>query len=703
VHRLAFLLLLALGCATAPAAKAPPGPQPPVARREPTVTTLHGQTRTDDYAWLRRKGAPDVEAYLRAETEYASAVMRETEPLQDRLYREALARLQQTDLEVPYLRRGYWYYSRTEEGKQYPLRCRKRGSLDAPEQILLDLNALAAGRKFLGLGGTEVSDDGRLLAYSTDDTGFRVHVLQVKDLDTGAVLPDRIERVDSFAWAADGRTLFYVTEDDAKRPSRLWRHALGTPASADVLLYEEKDERFNVGVARTRSLAYLVVQVQSKTASEVLVLRADEPLGRFRQVAPRRPETEYDVDHRGDRFWIRTNDRGRNFRLVSAPVSEPGPSSWREEVPHREDVMLEGVEAFAGHLVLVERRDGLPRFTALDPATGQRTVLDFGEPAYSAFPRDNAEFETATFRYSFQSLVTPPSVYDWSVSSGERRLLKREPVPGGYDPARYRQERLQARAPDGTRVPISLVRRSDLPPGPRPLLLAGYGSYGFPYPVTFDRSRVSLLDRGVVFAVAHVRGGGEMGKRWHDDGRMLRKANTFTDFVACTEFLEREGITAPDRLAITGGSAGGLLVGAVLNMRPDLFRAAVALVPFVDVVNTMLDESLPLTVTEFEEWGNPKVREQYEYIRSYSPYDNVGAHAYPALLVKSAYNDSQVMYFEPAKWVARLRATRQGASPILLHMDMDPAGHGGKSGRLERLREQALVNAFVLWQLGIRD
>ncbi len=703
MRKTSLSLALALGCATAPVTRAPGGPQPPVAPREPTPVAVHGQARTDDYAWLRRKGSPEVEAYLRAENDYASAVLRETEPLQERLYREALSRIQQTDLGVPYLRRGWWYYSRTEEGKQYPIQCRKKGSLEAPENVILDLNVVAAGRKFLGLGGMAVSDDGRWLAYSTDETGFRVHTLQVKDLDDGSLLAERLDRVSSFAWAADDRTLLYVTEDDAKRPYRVWRHVRGTAPASDVLLYEEKDERFTVEVSRTRSGGFLAVDVHSKTTSEVWVLRADDPGGRPRVVAARRPGVEYDLDHRGDRFWIRVNDTGRNFRLVSAPVSVPGPGSWQEAIPHRDEVMLEGVEAFAGHLVLVERRDGLPRLAAWDPTNGRRTELDFGEPLYTATPGDNAEFEAQAFRYSFQSLVTPRSVYDWSVRTGERKLLKRQPVLGGYDPARYRQERLHAVAPDGTRVPVSLVRRADLAPGPHPLLLAGYGSYGFSFPVTFDPARVSLLDRGVAFAVAHVRGGGEMGKRWHDAGRMMQKRNTFTDFIACAEFLEREGVTARDRLAIVGGSAGGLLVGAVLNMRPELFRAAVALVPFVDVVNSMLDESLPLTVGEFEEWGNPKVKDEHDYMLGYSPYDNVAARDYPALLVKSSYNDSQVMYFEPAKWVARLRAVRTGSSALVLSMDMEPAGHGGKSGRYERLREQALVNAFVLWQLGIRE
>jgi len=694
------LLALALGCATAP--RPPPStPAPPVARREPGGATLHGQKLADDYGWLRRKGSPEVEAYLRAENAYADAVLAPLEPLRERLYAEALSRLQQTDLSVPWPKGGFHYDTRTETGKQYPIHCRRKGP-HGPEEVLLDLNALAAGEKFLALGDHQPSDDGNLLAYSLDRTGFRVHQLRVKDLRTGQLLPDQAERVDSFAWGADGRTLFYVTEDDAKRPHRLWRHALGAPSTADVLVHEEKDERFTLSVERSRSGALLVLRARSHTQGEARVLPATEPAGAFRTVLPRARDLEYDVDHRGDLLYLRVNDRGRNFRLVSAPLDDPRPERWVELVPHRDDVMLEGVDLFRGHAVLRERRRGLPAVRVVELGAGTAREVTFDEPVHSVFADRNEDFDARAFRFAYQSLVTPRSVYEADLSTLERRLLKREPVLGGYDPAAYEQARLEATAPDGARIPISLVRRKGLPrDGSRPMLLTGYGSYGFPFPTAFDSGRASLLDRGVTFAVAHVRGGGELGKRWHDEGRMLRKENTFRDFVACAEHLVRERWTSPDRLAIAGASAGGLLMGAVANARPELFKAVVALVPFVDVANTMLDESLPLTVGEFEEWGNPRVKGEFEAIRAYSPYDNVRAQDYPAMLVKSAYNDSQVMYWEPAKWVARLRAAKTDRNPLLLRIDMEPAGHGGKSGRYERLREQAFVNAFVLWQLGV--
>ncbi len=703
-----LLVLLALGCAAgpkappAPAVLAAPAPVPPVARREPGGQVIHGRTLADDYAWMRKKGTPEVEAYLRAENTYADAVLAPLEPLRERLYAEALSRLQQTDLSVPWPKGGYLYYSRNEEGKQYPIHCRRRGSPQAPEEVILDLNALAAGEKFLALGEMEPSDDGGLLAYTVDRTGFRVHTLEVKDLRTGQLLADRAERVDSVAWAANGRTLFYVTEDDAKRPYRLWRHALGTEASGDVLVYEEKDERFHLGVERSRSGELVVLHARSHTQGEARVLRASDPAGTFRTVIARTKDLEYDLDHRGTLLYLRINDRGRNFRLVAAPLDDPRPERWTELVPHRDDVMLEAAHLFRGHAVLRERRAGLPVLRVLDLEKGGAREVAFDEPVYSVFPDRNEDFAARAFRFTYESLVTPQSIYEVDLSTLERRLLKREPVLGGYDPFAYEQARLEATAPDGTRVPISLVRKKGLArDGSTPMVLAGYGSYGFPFPVTFDSSRVSLLDRGVAFAVAHIRGGGEMGKRWHDEGRMLRKRNTFGDFVACAEHLVRERWTSPDRLAIRGASAGGLLMGAAVNARPDLFKAAVALVPFVDVMNTMLDETLPLTVGEFEEWGNPKVEADFEAMLAYSPYDNVRAQAYPVMLVKSAYNDSQVMYWEPAKWVARLRATKTDRNPLLLRMDMDPAGHGGKSGRYEKLREQAFVNAFVLWQLGV--
>jgi oligopeptidase B len=683
------------------AAAATLDPQPPVARKVPKVDVVHGDRRQDDYFWMRDKNDPAVAAYLEAENAYAAAVMRPTGALQESLYKEMLSHIKETDLSVPYREGGHFYYSRTEEGKQYPIYCRKQGSLEAPEEVILDVNALAEGRKFMAVGAWAVSDDGNLLAYSTDDTGFRQYELHVKDLRTGAVGPERIERTGSVAWAADNRTLFYTVEDAAKRQYRLYRHVLGQDPARDALVYEEKDALFRVGVGRSKSRAFLFLGISSHTTSEVRYLAADAPEGEWKTVSPRRHEHEYEVDHHGDVFYIRTNDRGRNFRLVVAPVADPGEASWKEVVPHRPDVMLEGVELFARHYVLLEREAGLPRFRVTDLGSGASREIPFPEPTYSASPSHNVEWDAPAFRYSYQSLVTPASVYDCDLATGESTLLKRTEVPGGFDPASYASERLTATAADGVKVPISVVYRKGLKrDGSAPMLLTGYGSYGYAYPVMFSPMRLALLDRGISLAIAHIRGGGEMGKPWHDAGRMMKKKTTFTDFIAAAEFLIGEKYTSKQRLVVRGGSAGGLLMGAVLNMRPELFRAALVDVPFVDVVNTMLDESLPLTVGEFEEWGNPKKKDEYDYIKTYCPYTNLGRKAYPALLVQTSFNDSQVMYWEPAKYVAKLRTLRTDSSTLLLKTNM-AAGHGGASGRYDSLREDAFDYAFILKELGM--
>ncbi len=680
-------------------------PIPPAARKIPVVETLHGDRRQDDYRWLRRKDDPEVRAYLEAENAYADAVMQPTAAFQEALYREMLARIKEDDSSVPYRRGRHLYYSRTEKGKQYPIHCRKAGSLEAPEEVVLDLNVLAEGHAFLALGAFQVSDDGDRLAYTLDYTGFREYTLYVKDLRTGALAPDRIEKVSSVAWAAGRDVLFYVTEDAAKRPFRLWRHRLGDPA--DDLLYEEEDELFRLGVWRSRSLAYLFAASRSLTSTEVRFLPAGDPAGAWRLVLAREKEHEYEVEHgtgpAGDVFYIRTNGQGcRNFRLVRAPVADPRPERWEELLPHREDVMLEDVDVFATHYVTHEREDGLVRLRITELAGGAWHHVAFPESAYEVDPEPNPEFASRRYRFRYQSLVTPASVYDYDVGERRLELLKRTEVLGGYDPERYRTERLHATAPDGTRIPISLIAPREAPrDGSSPLLLSGYGAYGIPYPVTFSSTRLSLLERGVAYAIAHVRGGGELGKRWHDQGRMLNKRNTFTDFIAAAEFLIEQGYTAADRLVIEGGSAGGLLVGAVLNMRPELFRAAVLRVPFVDVINTMLDESLPLTVGEFEEWGNPKLREHYACMAAYCPYTNLGPRPYPAMLVKTSLNDSQVMYWEPAKYMARLRTLvpDDDQHPRLLKTDM-AAGHGGPSGRYDALRDLAFDYAFILHVLG---
>jgi oligopeptidase B len=673
-------------------------PTPPVARRVPKVEVVHGERREDEYFWLRDKNSPDVVAYLEAENAYTDAVTKGTEAFQDALYAEMLARIKEDDTSVPYRRDAHVYYARTETGKQYPIHCRRRDAPQAPEEVTLDLNVLAEGHPFLSLGAYTVSDDGRLLAYSLDVTGFREYTLYVKNLQTGELLADRVAKVASVAWSADNTILFYVTEDDAKRPHRLWRHRLG--ARQDDLLLEEPDELFRLGVFRTRSRAFVMAASRSFTSGEYRWLPAGEPHAAWRLIAPRERDHEYDVDHGGDRFWIRTNGGGRrNFRLVTAPVDDPRPERWTEVLAHRDDVMLEDLDVFARHVVVHEREDGLIRLRVLRLADGASHHVSFPEPTYEVDDDANAEFDTDRYRFRYQSLVTPASVFDYEMQGRTLTLLKRTEVLGGYDPTRYRSERIFATAPDGTRVPISLVCRADTPhDGSSAMALAGYGAYGLPYPVNFSSNRLSLLERGITVAIAHVRGGGEGGKRWHDAGRLLHKPNTFTDFIACVDHLVAQGYTAADRLVIEGGSAGGLLIGAVLNRRPDLCAAAVLRVPFVDVISTMLDESLPLTVGEFEEWGNPKQREYYDLMKTYCPYSNVVARSYPALLVRTSLNDSQVMYWEPAKYIARLRA-RSPQTEALFKINM-AAGHGGSSGRYDYLREIAFDYAWLLGRLG---
>jgi oligopeptidase B len=667
---------------------------PPVAKRVPKIDVVHGENRQDDYFWLRQKDDPEVLAHLRAENAHTDEVMRPTETFQEALYHELLGRIKEDDQSVPYRRGGWLYYSRTEKGKQYPIHCRKKGS-EGPEVVTLDLNAMVEGHAFIDLGAYVVSDDGRRLAYTIDFTGFREYTLYVKDLVTGEILPDRVEKVSTVAWAADGDTLFYVTEDHAKRAHRLWRHRLG--AAADALLYEETDELFRLWVWRSRSRAFLFLGSHSFTSTETRFLSAAQPDRVWQMIQPRERDHEYHVDHAGDRFYIRTNgDGARNFRLVTAPIDAPGKARWTEILAHREHVMLDDLDVFSDFFVVHEREDGLTRLRVTDRRDDSWHHVAFPEPAYDVGDEPNAEFDARDYRFRYQSMVTPATVYDYDVRERRLILLKRQEVLGGYDPSRYRAERVHTIAGDGTRIPISLVRPVDARcDGTGAMVLAGYGAYGFPYPVAFSSHRLSLLDRGVGVAVAHIRGGGDLGKRWHDAGRMMAKRNTFTDFIAAADFLVAGGYVAREKLVIEGGSAGGLLIGAVLNLRPDLCGAAVMRVPFVDVINTMLDESLPLTVGEFEEWGNPKLSEQYAYMKSYCPYTNLSARAYPAILVRTSYNDSQVMYWEPAKYVAKLRTLKSDANPLLFKIDLD-AGHGGPSGRYDLLREIAFDFAFIL-------
>jgi oligopeptidase B len=731
----------------------PKHPLPPIAARRPVEHSLHGDLRTDDYAWLRQKENPEVVQHLKAENAYAKAVLGPTEAFQEKLYQEMLSRIQQTDLTVPYKLRGYSYFTKTVEGLQYPVHYRRPDDgppivglqhvvpqlgTQSSEELLLDLNALAEGHSFLGLGAFEVSDDNRLLAYSTDTTGFQQYTLQIKDLQTGQLLPFRAERVTSAAWAKESpsfvgaqqvasqlgthsRTLLYTVEDPVtKRSHRLYRHTLGA-TSADPLVYEEPDERFRIEIERTRSGSYLILLAASHTASEVRYLPAGDPSGEFQLIAPREDNHEYYVEHHpnfatagatsspSDVFLIRTNSGGRTFRLVAASVSAPQPSNWQELVPNRPAVMLSAAQSFRSHLVLFEREDGLPFLRVIPIAEPSQNLLaasyriEFNEPAYNAAPGMNPEFEQTHFRYSYESFVTPRSIFDFEVRTRQSILRKQQPVLGGYDATLYASERLHAVAPDGTRIPISIVYRKDTArDGRAPLLLYGYGSYGISMPVNFSSNRLSLLDRGVIYAIAHIRGGGELGKPWHDAGRMHQKKNTFADFIASAEHLIADRFTSSKKLIIEGGSAGGLLMGAVSNLRADLFHTVISHVPFVDVLNTMLDASLPLTVGEYEEWGNPQIAEDYFYIKNYCPYTNLESKAYPAMLVKTGLNDSQVMYWEPAKYVAKLRRLKTDSNLLLFKINMG-AGHGGASGRYDYLREIALDYAFLLHQIGIHS
>jgi oligopeptidase B len=678
------------------------GLQPPVAHVDRRVSTVHGETRVDDYCWLRDRTDPGVIAYLEAENSYTSTVMRHTESLQERLYQEMRARIKEADVSAPEQLDQFYYYSRTEAGGQYPIFCRRQGSLNAEEEILLDQNSLAAAHTYFRVGVSAVSPDHKLLAYAVDTSGGEEFTLHIKDLTTGELLDEAISGTSlGVAWANDSRTLFYTVLDRARRPCRLYRHVVGSSQGTDTLVYFESDESFFLEVNRTRSRKYLLLDIASHSTSEVRFLDADHPEGEFQVIQPREPGIEYTVAHHGGRFFITTNDGASNFRLVQAPVESPGKSNWSAALPSRSGVKLDGTDAFSNHLALYERQAGLPRIRILDLSSGEDHLITFPEPAYTVRPHRNPEFNTSLLRFTYTSLVTPSSVVDYDMTLRTWTVRKQTEVLGGYDKSRYRSERIFATAPDGQQVPISLVYRAPLHlDATRPLLLNGYGAYGLSYDPVFSSNTLSLLDRGFVVGIAHVRGGEEMGRKWYEGGKLLQKRNTFTDFLACAEHLLDQGYTAPDRMAINGGSAGGLLMGAVTNMRPDLFRVVVAEVPFVDVVNTMLDASLPLTVIEYDEWGNPNDPAAYSYIRSYSPYDNLERKSYPSILVTAGLNDPRVAYWEPAKWTARLRAMKTDDNRLLLKTNMG-AGHGGASGRFDFLREIAFKYAFMLDVLGV--
>jgi oligopeptidase B len=676
------------------------GKQPPLAKKAAHTTEIHGYTLKDDYFWLREKKNPEVIQYLEAENAYTEDVMKPTKDLQDVLYKEMLGHIKQTDLSVPSRIGSYYYYTRTEEGKQYFYFCRKRGSMDAQEEVLLDLNKLAEGKSFLGLGGAEVSDDGNLLAYSTDTTGYRQYTLHVKDLRTGQTLSENIERTGSIVWASDNKTLFYSTEDAvSKRSDKCWRHSVGSDKSD--LIYEEKDELFDVFAGRTHDKKVITLVSQAKTSTEYRYLMADNPMGEFKVILPRQDGHEYQVGHYNNRFYITTNKDAKNFRVVSAPVDDPSEKNWKTFIPYNPQVKIDGLIFFADHLVVSEREGGLTYLRVVDMKTKQSHRVTTDEPDYALFLGGNPEFNTTTLRFNYQSMVTPSSVYDYDMNTRQRKLLKQQEVLGGYDQKNYEARRIWSVSRDGTKVPISLVYKKGVKfDGQAPMLLYAYGSYGLSMAPTFSSSRLSLLDRGVIYALAYIRGGGELGEEWREQGRMMKKLNTFYDFIDCAQFLEENKYTSADRMVIQGGSAGGLLMGAVTNMRPDLFKAVVAQVPFVDVMNTMLDASLPLTTSEYIEWGNPNEKSAFDYMIKYSPYDNIAAKNYPAMLVHVSLNDSQVPYWEGTKFVAKLRVTKTDKNPLLLKPNMG-AGHGGASGRYDALHETAFTDAFILWQMGI--
>lgn len=670
----------------------------PRAKVVPKTLETHGDVRTDDYYWLNERDNPEVIEYLEAENEYAEAVMAPTADLQNRLFEEIKGRIKQTDETVPYRLDDYYYYTRYEDGKEYPIYCRKRGSLDGDEAVMLDVNGMAEGHDYYTVRGRKVSTQQNILAYAVDTQGRRIYTLHFKNLDTGEIFADEIPDVTpNMAWANDNRTLFYTKQDPTTlRYNRIFRHVLGTDPADDVLVYEETDEEFSAYVWKTKSKDYLFILSEQTLSTEYRYIDADDPEMQFRVFWSREADHEYHVDHFGDTFYIRTNDQAKNFRLMQTPVGKTDKENWTEVIAPRDDVLLENIEIFRDHLVVEERKNGLIDLRIRPWSGGDEYYLEFDEPAYVAYATANYDLDTPLLRFVYESLTTPETTYDYNMTTRERTLLKQVEVLGGFESSNYTTERIYATARDGVKVPISLVYRNGITRnGENPLLLYGYGSYGYSMDAYFNASLISLLDRGFVYAIAHIRGGQELGRQWYEDGKLLKKKNTFTDFIDCAEYLVDQDYTNPDRLFAMGGSAGGLLMGAIMNMRPDLFEGIVTRVPFVDVVTTMLDESIPLTTSEYDEWGNPNEKEYYDYMLSYSPYDNVEAKDYPNLLVTTGLHDSQVQYWEPAKWVARLRAVGTGDNLVLLKTNMD-AGHSGASGRYHRYRETAFQYAFLL-------
>ncbi|MEE9166536.1 MAG: S9 family peptidase [Candidatus Neomarinimicrobiota bacterium] len=671
--------------------------KPPVGKVSPKRLEEHGNVRIDNYYWLKERDDPEVISYLEAENEYTEAVMAHTEKFQEFLFEEIKGRIKQTDISVPYRLDDYYYYYRYEDGKEYPIHCRKRDSLDGPEEIMLDVNLVARGHEFCSVRGREVSSGQNILAFAVDTIGRRKYTIHFKNLDNGEAYGDVITEVSgNLAWANDNKTLFYAKQDSLTlRSYQIYRHALGTDVSQDELVYEEKDETFSSYVWRTKSKKYLMIGSFQTLSHEYRFLDADDPSGEFKVFLKREPDHEYDVDHFQDKFYIRTNFRARNFRLMETPTEKTGRENWRELIPNRDDVFLSGFTLFRDHLVLQERKKGLVHIRIVPWSDEEEHDLDFGEPAYLAYVANNPDMNTPVLRYGYTSMTTPNSVFDYNMETRDKTLMKRDEVLGGFDSNNYETLRLFATADDGIEIPISIVYRKGKKNGGNPLLLYGYGSYGASMDATFSSPRLSLIDRGFIYAIAHVRGGQELGRAWYEDGKLLKKKNTFTDFIACAEYLIQEGYTSSDELYAMGGSAGGLLMGAVVNMAPDLFNGVVARVPWVDIVTTMLDSEIPLTTSEYDEWGDPNDKKYYDYMLSYSPYDNVVARDYPNLLVTTGLHDSQVQYWEPAKWVAKLRAVKTDGNRLLLKTNMQ-AGHGGRTGRYKRYEDTAFIYAFLL-------
>lgn len=671
--------------------------KPPTAKTLPHTLSKHGDIRIDNYYWLREKKNPDVLQYLKDENEYTEQIMGHTEPLQKQLYDEMLGRIKESDLSVPEKIDNYFYYSRTEQGKQYSIYCRKKESLDAEEEIILDGNELATGHEYLKIGVAEVSPNHQLLAYSVDTNGSESYTLYIKDTTTGKIVDTPIPNTYySLEWANDNKTIFYTMLDNTRRPYKVYCHIIGTNPDNDELVYHETDGSFFLWLQKTRSKKFIIIDCNNITTSEVRYIDADTPDESFTVFQARREGVEYTLDHHENTLYIVTNEDARNFKLMATPIGTADRSQWQEVIPHRKDIKLDEIDIFRDHLVVYERRSGLKTIQIRHFRSDLIYDIDFPEPVYNVIPSDNPEYKTDVLRFHYTSFITPLSVFDYNMSTRVRELKKQTEVLGGYDSRDYVSERIFAETDDGVRIPVSLVYKIGTEhTGNNPTLLYGYGSYGISQDVNFSSNRISLLDRGFIIGIAHIRGGGEMGRLWYEDGKLLKKKNTFSDFICCAEKLIDMRFTSPDRLIIYGGSAGGLLIGAVLNMRPDICRAAIANVPFVDVLSTMLDTSIPLTIIEYDEWGNPDIKEYYDYIKSYSPYDNIRRQAYPHTLVLAGLNDPRVQYWEPAKWTAKLRATKTDTNMLILKTDMG-AGHGGASGRYDYLKDIAFEYAFIL-------